>query len=433
MSAEKRTSVQAKSFWPKVYRPNLTKKHNAVVKEYGGAEKVMIAEKKWIWDAFDYESQCKILDDKKCGEAVENRHRSSKRASEYYHHKPAYKTCKYTKTTLECDALNAPDKKLSLQFLRWLLHELDPDKFRAYVLKFPHQVDEENYGYNMEEQHQYIPVDVVQELQQEVRKQSTGETETKTKRVVSNDCRKVKAACAKSWRQQSSVLGECKKSKDECSRQNVMLMNQSGVLTKRLKVLQAKLENAPSRKVSTTEIDNLEREIKQIKQERNRLDKDIKELRFDLETCTSNSKVTNDELHELRANFKQLQLQRNKLEIELKDTQLLMEDHRDYSVKLHEQLFESKKKLEESIDDAREQIAAGYDELAREIAEHYHYHITGVVVEISSEIMRPYLQTASLCKKLEANIKDDNMTVDQLIGNLVSTRKKIFGFNGLLK
>jgi len=432
MSAEKRTSAQAKSFWPKVYRPNLSKKHSDVVKAYGGAEKVMGAEKKWIWDALGYENQCKVLPASKCSDAVENRHRSSKRASEYYHHKAAYKTCKYTKETSSCRALDKVDKKLSLQFLRWLLHELDPQRFREYVLKFPHQVDEEHYGYNLEEQHQYIPVNVVQELQDEVRKQSSSPT---TQKPRTKDCEQVKMACAKAWRKQSLLLSACDKTNDECKRHNMALMQQSAVLTKRLKVLQDKLQDAttrePSRKISSAAIDKCEREMQQLTQERNALSKEIKRLGSDLEICTNNSRLADEELPRLRREFKQLGMEKDRMDKELKNAQAIMAEAQNYTVQIHERHAQYQAMSERQLMAVREQIAAEYDDLAREIADHYHHHVAGP--QISQEEMKPYLQTAALCKKLEAQIADTKIELDDLLSSLVSTRKKIFGFNGLLR
>jgi hypothetical protein len=74
MSSEKKiTSTKLRAFWPKVYRPNL-KKYPVVTDKFGSAERVMKAEKQWIWDSINYNDKCEVLSLDLCNKATEDRH-----------------------------------------------------------------------------------------------------------------------------------------------------------------------------------------------------------------------------------------------------------------------------------------------------------------------------------------------------------------------
>lgn len=158
--------MNQKSFWPSVYKLNINR-YPEVLSKYGGsANQVMKAEKKAIWDALHYEDECKLIDIKngsKCRGMLESRHRHLP-GSQTFTKKAAFKTCKY-RANGTCVAANVKLDQ-SLQFLRWLLFSVDPIGFQQYVHEFPHQLTERNYGYNIEENEQYIPEQVVEELQQ---------------------------------------------------------------------------------------------------------------------------------------------------------------------------------------------------------------------------------------------------------------------------
>jgi predicted nucleic acid-binding protein len=156
--------MNQKTFWPSVYKVNVNR-YPELIKEFGNANNVMKAEKKAIWDALHYDDECKLIavrDGSKCRGKLEDRHRG-KDLPKTFTKKSAFKVCKY-KTNGHCVGANVKLDQ-SLQFLRWLLYSVDPNAFRAYVHSFPHQLTERNYGYNIEENEQYIPEPVVQELQ----------------------------------------------------------------------------------------------------------------------------------------------------------------------------------------------------------------------------------------------------------------------------
>lgn len=151
-------------FWPKVYVPNLHQKHASYAKRMGGYGKVMKAEKQYIWDALHYGDECKVLDSVSCRKNMEKRHKNLSDTT--FANKPTYRKCKFSRTGVCEAAVN--DMTQSLQFMRWLLFNVDGDAFNQYVKAFPHQLTEENYGYSYDDNVQYIPVDVVEMLQQAI-------------------------------------------------------------------------------------------------------------------------------------------------------------------------------------------------------------------------------------------------------------------------
>ena len=155
--------MNQKTFWPSVYKVNVNR-YPELIQMFGNANNVMKAEKKAIWDALHYDDECKLIAAKqgsKCRGKLEDRHR--RLSDNSFAKKTAFKTCKY-KANGQCVGANVKLDQ-SLQFLRWLLFSVDPKSFYEYVHQFPHQLTEKNYGYNIEEQEQYIPEPVVEELQ----------------------------------------------------------------------------------------------------------------------------------------------------------------------------------------------------------------------------------------------------------------------------
>jgi predicted small secreted protein len=154
------SSKNYRSFWPKIYRPNVSR-YPELSKVFGGAANLMKAEKKWLWNAMKYNDKCAgIVEKIECEAAKEDR------ISELHHpyfKSKSVKTCAYKAKS--CKSRDVDYSKLSLQFLRWMLFELDRDSFNEYVKQFPHQVTEERYGFNVEDGRRYIPVDAVEELQ----------------------------------------------------------------------------------------------------------------------------------------------------------------------------------------------------------------------------------------------------------------------------
>lgn len=257
--------MSRRAFWPKVYYPNL-KQFPALIHQYGSVQNVMKAEKAFIWESLHYDNKCRVLDAVNCSKEVESRHKVSGKP---YADKSGYHTCKY-QSEGECVASKTQYGQ-SLQFLRWLLHETDSNAFRRYVEHFPHQLRENKYGYSHEERRQYIPIEVVQELQQTVMPQTITEIKTGSPKHVEYHSTPIIISEPRRRSVAVTVIGE-------------RTLNKCRQKTKRLSKTLEKLETQAQRlaednKMLTQRLQQSAREDKMTKAQREKLERELKECR----------------------------------------------------------------------------------------------------------------------------------------------------------
>lgn len=305
------------SFWPSVYQPNV-RKHQEILEKYGNAAAVMRAEKKHIWEMLDYSTHCENQDEETCSSAVEKRHRKG-----VFGRNTSYKLCKKSKTG-SCSG--APvNYDISLQFLRWLLSETNPTAFKDYVRKFPHQLTERNYGYNLEEAFNYLPKSVVDEIKAEhlfenvsLGKIDDFKTEIKTERhspkqqYLSDDRDK----------RLKTVIDE---RLNECVKYNREMEQQLYEREKELQLLRDKQRNK-SGEYSRKRDKALERDLDERLQEIENLKQDAKVLNDEITFLVNEQKVVAPLLGEAKELMEEAQNLRDEVRRQKKDINILKKE-----------------------------------------------------------------------------------------------------------
>ncbi len=414
------TTYTHMSFWPKVYAPNI-KRYPDLVKEYGSPSSVMKAEKRWLWNALDYTTKCSILETKgECKRSYETRHKDESLKNEYYHKRAQYKICNYNNKSKKCKAL-LPNDELPLQFLRWILHEVNAIGFKEYVAAFPHQLTEENYGYSAEDKVQYIPSKVVEELKEEI-------LEDSKKKVTS-----MNIGCKRQLKHTQKQLKDIKQRNaflhynlSRANKQNEDLLTEINTLRARAKDLVSKLREMKSRgqfvqpqKRTSESAKKLHQEITVIRKTKQQLENVVDEQKS---LITSFQAETKQDLTKL----KELNQQVNVLSKNIKSLESELDDAKKEYEQLTNTYLESKatsSKTIHNLQEQLEQVTESHQNIETEVARIYNDMTVDVynILNKRKGQIQNFEEIKQTLTNLKNNIENKNLSINKKIESLYSS------------